>query len=122
MKTLQLPKKTVVDRARWLRGSYGSNDDPSMLFRSIDDRLCCLGFGSKQAGCAVEQLSGLLTPIDLQKWKSITIVGLVMGEKNSGLALMAMRINDDSKIDDTTRESKLTELFTKHGYEIEFIN
>jgi len=45
-----------------------------------------------------------------------------MGEKNSGLALMAMRINDDSKIDDTTRESKLTELFTKHGYEIEFIN
>jgi hypothetical protein len=113
--------KLVIDRKRWLRG----NPDESCLL-TLDGRMCCLGFFGLVCGFAPEQLLGRGGPtnvvVDEVIWPEWLFCGLIRKPyppySDDGIKLM--RENDKVDIPSEERETRIAEIFARHGVEVEF--
>ena len=124
--------KFTVDRAKWRCGNHGDKKrgkGPTELLNDGGYR-CCLGFVSSQCGIADEHMVYVGEPCSLpvRIAKSLDdILVRIAGDDddetvfNSSLSRDAMDINDNAKIGQDERESRLTKLFAKHGHELEFV-
>lgn len=109
--------KYTVDRSNWrCGGRYGddsvSHGTGATQLLNEEGFMCCLGFVTRQLLPDVEIL-GVYQPRDID-------VKYLLN-KNTKLSQDAMCINDDSGMPYEERERRLTELFKRHGYELEFI-
>lgn len=113
--------KFMVDRRTWYRGRGNEN---SKLLRA-DGQRCCIGFVAQQCGVADDSMMDIgevagLKEDDQQKFPSWMQPNRGTHEKNSVYG--AYSDNDDSMIDDATREAHLIKRFKEQGDEIEFTN
>jgi hypothetical protein len=117
--------KLVIDRSKWLRGE-GAN--PSALLRSEDGKMCCLGFYGLACGAKPRDIRDVSAPADLAGrvfpgW--LTRVDSDDGcdsIANSPDAAMLMNINDEIHMSDNQRERELSEIFARHGIDVEFVD
>jgi len=133
--------KLIIDRVKWLRGE---GDFESMLYRSTDGKMCCLGFLGEMCGVSKEEMTykkrcraisnsrkfneRSRSELDVKNsenpWPG-DLCFLEDGEYwDNGIVKELYGVNDASiqYISDSEREDKLTELFGRLGIEVEFIN
>jgi len=118
--------KLVIDRKRWLRGE---GSEGSMLLRSIDDKMCCLGFYGIACGLTPERIRDAETPSDVPVQSFKKSIDSIWGNgdwlfKNytsSADCEALMGANDDEHSSDQAREDRIKEVFAKHDVEVEFI-
>lgn len=124
---LAIPKEVVIDRQTWLRGE-GHPD--SFLYRSGDDKKCCLGFAALAAGANVDDIKSMCNFETLHRDKRIVISNM-MKSTSYGLAFLReatevhqnlIDINDHPSMSEEDREKQIKEEFGKAGIEITFIN
>lgn len=123
-------KRFVVERSKWLRGD-------SIISRLLDSRghMCCLGFCASQLGVGDDALLDVGEPRDIDPHDVAfdAVDGVLVDiyesddienveRRNSKLANRAIDINDSPEINDADRESLLSKLFAKHGYELTFVD
>ncbi len=115
--------KLVIDRTRWLRG-----DPNSFLLRSGDNKMCCLGFLAKACGYTEEQITNVGAPNGTvyKGYKDLWPEGITSGHRkstwHSQITEDLMGTNDSSITNDADRESRLIDLFSQIGVEVEFVD
>jgi hypothetical protein len=113
-------KKLVIDRSRWLRG-----EDASQLMLA-DGRLCCLGFHALSCGYSEEEIKGKAYPKSLHllvRPHPDTWLFDETGDESRWWESFIANINDDRKITDADRETRLVEVFkSRGGIEVEFVD
>ena len=116
--------KTIrIDRKKWRRGAAKfEHEGRTFLWNSETKRGCCLGHVIHQVKrCSWASLASLFTPGQVYTKKSIlTNVNRDKFDRNNEFSREAMRINDNSLIDEEHRELELTGLFKKNGLNLEF--
>ena len=111
-------KKFTVRRKNWARG-----DHPGTKLLSGDGYMCCLGF----AACQVSRIpkKRLLycgEPNEVYRASSFLTESYGYDVMNNDLAAQAMAINDDTRMDDATRELRLKSLFRDHKIIVKFVD
>lgn len=111
--------KLVIDRSRWLRGE---GDEDSFLLRPRDCRMCCLGFFGRALGAAEETINDHEAPYFARgvNWPEWVFTADRRGHTGDIRALMD--INDDESLGESIRESRIAEIFARHGITVEFVN
>lgn len=111
--------KLVIIRSKWLRG-----ERPSYLLRQRDRKMCCLGFLGLACGLTKENILNVKIPVRPILGKSIWPKGIFDGiyDTLSSIAKGLVLVNDDITINDSTREKKIKELFSKIDVEAEFVD
>lgn len=101
--------KFTVSRKKWLRGkNWGA------LF--IGNAMkCCLGFVGQQCGIPTNAMHGKATPRSLGDDYCGKFPAWIQQSSAS-----AVDINDEPNLSDRDRETKLKDLFKKHGDQIVF--
>lgn len=121
-------KKTItIDRSKWCRGGRFAGDeginDTALLTPA--KTMCCLGFFCHQSGVPKKDLLIIGTPeaIPAKHYKKVTaLVDIDDNYPNdSPFSNAAMEINDNTRIDEKTRERKLKRLFAENDYRIVFV-
>jgi hypothetical protein len=108
--------KFVVDRKTWFRGA---GSWMSSLLRG-DGRRCCIGFVGNQVGCTDDELR--FVPSVEKLLESCEPAARKFPDWMQDARIFdAYQTNDDLDLNDVERESKLKEIFARHGDEIEFI-
>ena len=110
--------KLTIDRSRWLRGETA---EKSYLCRPRDKKMCCLGFLALQCGYTLEDITDSETPL-LANGNNKFPDSIVEGDEHTEVCCALMRINDDGKLKEYERESKLKTLFKQADILVEFIN
>lgn len=142
-------KRIVVDRATWrcgggklsLASGRGGHGKGQTRLRNDEGYCCCLGFLSRQCGLSDAQITGVAGMYNLPPDKVaalnqeftphglnfLSLAGHVstpgeqpVPDSEAGFFLRAVRINDNSKLSDTERETQLMELFRENGFELVF--
>lgn len=125
MKKLTKPKKVVIDRRKWMRGT---NDDASMLLNPLNGKMCCLGFMMLDSGADEEDIAEMGMPAALAR------VGTAMADfcvnpwidpektDNQSWVYDAARVNDTDKISESEREREIRKIFNDQDIEVEFVN
>lgn len=119
----------IIDRREWARGSVGGE---SALLNHIGSK-CCLGFEALACGFTKEDIAHTGTPEDIGLFHDVEteyaiakaphlFVSSIDYLSDSPFVNRAVKINDNAKITEVTREKRLTALFEKEGIELEFIN
>jgi len=129
--------KFTVDRKTWVTASTegnidtisddtGCNNKGEISLLNEEGNMCCLGHCAVSMGVLNPYIRNEPAPEDLidhndgdDKVKSYLKIFAPLGNNNS-LSLEAMRINDNYTFTDSMRETKLIELFAKHGHELVF--
>lgn len=127
--------RVYIDRNRWLRGE---GDDRSRLLRSIDRKMCCLGFTCLVLGKTEDDITDLPSPSSTTR---IALDDSILGYADPpgrGTVLVVddtprtfsatciatvadmMEINDNRHVDADTREGKLIDLAASIGLEFVF--
>jgi len=112
--------KLIIDRNEWLRGE---GPDESRLIRSLDGKKCCIGI----LGCALGLDKHCLTDETVAdrtvnlRWPPWCLDNIIFGSLKPDI-WEAYEINDNTEIPDGDREAKLTEIFSRHDIQVEFIN
>ena len=128
-------KSFTIDRSPWRCGGDASWETDAIrgagLTMMLNDEgfKCCLGHIASQCGFSDEQLLSLAEPYEVVEPNSELSTGFLtkINSKDGGfventkLAEDAMGINDDCKLSDEQRESKLAKLFQKAGYSLSFV-
>lgn len=117
----------TIDRTKWLRGEGGKS---SALLRESDGRMCCLGFSCISYGVSENNILGVKTtrramhdfPEIMEKLPEWMKYMPDPTEDVPTIILLLMEVNDDISISDEKREKKLTEIFSRVGVKIQFIN
>lgn len=113
--------KIIVNRSKWLRGEGA---DASELYRSSDQKMCCLGFAGITCGYALDELEDNGTPAAVDnpgKWPGNFFDAQRSTIKtNSDFINNAMLTNDNKALTDTDREADLIKIFAAHEHEIVF--
>jgi hypothetical protein len=106
----------TVYRRCWLRGEgFGT----SMLLRSADDKLSCLGFACLQLGeLTKDDIRDLWSPIQIQEKLSASPHGQFLGLIDNVYHLQYL--NDQSNINDKVREERFKLCFLRHNVEVVF--
>ena len=107
--------KVTVKRSNWYRGKGSAS---SMLLRSGDGKMCCLGFAALACGYDPKDIiatSGPLSMSDFSKWP--TNPAPASNDANYGTL---MRTNDFEHMTDEEREARLIEEGKAVGLEFEF--
>lgn len=138
-------KKLVIDRSKWQRRSNLKNSN--LILSSIsellcnNDRLCCLGFDCLRRGFKRKQILEKADPesivYGLKNKQSIKKVikklnGLISVSKgrsdeiedlihNSAVCTQLIKVNDNPRISERVKESRITKMFSMIGVEVEFI-
>jgi hypothetical protein len=119
--------KLIIDRQKWLRGE---GETKSSLLRGEDGKMCCLGFLGIECGIESERLQDVGAPEDIPRdaneslleiWKEASFL-FVDNIYRSMASVQLMETNDDTSISDQERERRLSDIFSKHGVEVEFID
>lgn len=125
-------KTFTVDRPTWHRGQGSIG---SYLLLQNGSR-CCLGHVGKQCNIPDNLMLESQTPVTigntkirdvdrtiwhqaLKLWPRFLIEG---NFDNSGFCKEAMEINDSKILEDDVRESRLSKIFAKNGYQLFFEN
>lgn len=121
----------TVIRSKWYRGK-GADDSKLLNKHGMS---CCLGFVGSACGISDLELEDEPSPEDTRynsddaasKWPewmfgNITFTGAKLPNADSPDCRLAMAINDNPYINDDVRESKLIELFAKHGDTLTFVD
>jgi len=105
--------KLVIDRAKWCRGGENTS-----LIRSEDGCMCCLGFFGLACGVPGKLMIDKAGPASAKHsgWPE----WLNDGETMLTAKHLLLEANDESSINDSEREQRITEIFAKHGVEVEF--
>ena len=138
------PKKVVVKRSQWVRGTgntlFKTNDElgplgETMLRQRADhprsskdgfQRMCCLGFYCLAAGLDADFITCIESPHTLRVDEGPVFVPGLISEIIDGVAYLtpacssAISVNDSEDLDDAARESRLTEIMKKIGVEMVF--
>lgn len=126
---MKKPLKTfIINRKRWARAGINGS---SMLLNE-QKAMCCLGFLSKKLGTPTGVLRNCASPDDIDIYyegKSPDEVyrrfkGLVKKSgvyRNTKTTNSLMNENDDTSIDEATRERKITSLFHRIGWHPKFV-
>lgn len=123
MRTIQ------INRKKWQRGQIIDN----FLWNNKTCQGCILGHViHKTQKCSWDELDFMTTPKEYFTRESILtnrcnedyddFFGCTYEIDNTLFAEKAMEINDDTVIDDETREKILTQLFKENGYNLKFYN
>jgi len=117
--------KFTIDRSKWRAGGTGDHacGKGQVYLQNRENFQCCLGQISMQLGIPEDALLYKTNP----RWisnKNEQIVSIFLKTSyNYGLnqlTIDAININDNIHYTSSERETKLTELFAKNGYELEF--
>ena len=109
--------KLTINRKRWLRG-----DGSSMLLRSADKKMCCLGFYCRAVGFKPREIRDLGTPRWLVKKWDARLKGLVSKRvANTAVCTELMRENDAIEVEEPFREKRIAALFKRIGVEVRFV-
>lgn len=123
--------KVVIDRSTWYRG-LGGNE--SMLVRSSDGRMCCLGFVGRMCGYAPaelrhpdpeEQVKDLhrmeerFSSYRKNLWPE-ALLGREGRIRNTSLTDELVTVNDDPLISEEERERRIAELLAAAGIDASF--
>lgn len=131
--------KFTIDREKWLRGESPS---VSRLLRSIDRKMCCLGFAALASGYTENDIRDKTGPSEVREDRievladdifellTFNIDGSVgFGHVGNNAVCKSMMDTNDRKFDnygnpmtDAVRESTLKNLFSSIGVEVDFIN
>ena len=112
--------KLIIDRTKWLRGEGAS---VSYLLREQDQKMCCLGFYSIGCGLKPSEIKNVQAPEFRSEYEWLFELFDLRIEDFSQDCYLLMKTNDqDCGIDEEARERIITEVFAKHGVEVEFIN
>jgi hypothetical protein len=107
--------KLVIDRTKWLRGK-----DWGVLVDPASKTMCCLGFLGLALGKSKRAMAGKPSCQSSPKgWPKWMLVSSAICDSQATCALTSL--NDDPKITDKVRESKLTTEFKKHNIHVTFI-
>ena len=117
--------QTIIEESKWYRGK-GSKE--SMLLRQ-DGTMCCLGFDALRRGFSEKEILGVGSPsrlsgsVDNPKLRGLTEEDpvFIMAKANTDIVSEIIQVNDDDRITDEQRKSKLTELFQRLDTEVVFV-
>lgn len=119
-------EKLIIDRSKWRTGGNGKYATGMGSTFLVNDQgyMCCLGFMCVEMGVEKNSCSRIGLPEDLEPIDCIKIPLLVhsVAKSNTEFACKAIEINDDNDISSHEREEQLTEHFSNHGIQVEFIN
>lgn len=106
----------IVDRSRWLRGE---GEKRSLLLRTTDDKMCCLGFACLAAGHTIEEISDMATPSELAREREVIVLlpdykSVVMGD--------VMSVNDGERYEEDEREAYIAEQLATLGIAMTFVD
>lgn len=108
--------KFVLDRSRWFRG----DSQGSMLLRSWDWKMCCLGLFLESCGVPVEKLRNVHLPSYVNfplppkaKWTCSADITYPEG---------IVHTNDSTTMKEEDREKRLIALFALQGVELTFVD
>ena len=117
--------KLVIERDRWCRGG---GDDTALLVADGPRRgtMCCLGFFGQACGIEASSLLNKKAPgsVHSAAWPEWLVqrrdgeTGVYQQNTQVGTDLVGF--NDSESVDDQERESRITEIFAKHGVTVEF--
>ena len=124
-----------IDRRIWDRATFEHISQGKIL--TLDGKMCCLGFVSKQAGACENDMLEMSFPYEIFLYKRFdkkyidtlnpAIKDFVLYDDssfigNSDFSNKASSINDNNKTTTQEKEFLLQNLFQKHGHNITFIN
>lgn len=120
-------REFIIDRSKWKAGGFHTKNEigigPTCLLNE-SGYMCCLGQISRQLGWPIYMIKNYASPSDAYCCIKDTKVNkkiLLNKEDDSEFAIEAMKINDDSKLSNRQRESKLKSLGKKFGLDIKFV-
>ena len=127
-------KKITIDRKIWLHGKKQidhTSDNPekaSMLYRPLDEKMCCIGIYLNQCGVSKKVLLGKgdavsLIDVDIKLPKEAE--WLVDTERYPSGNICSSNSKDAGHLmivnDGTANEKTIKAMFAKHDVEIEFV-
>jgi hypothetical protein len=142
-------KSFTVDRKTWLHAGVLAVDGAAIkraaalkltlnqvattpcseLYSESVKMMCCLGFVSNQCGVPKKAMAGVASPTNIGSHEEKLFDILIEDPKGeydytildeTNLAMAAMSINDDDSLTNKERESRLKDLFKKHGFTLKF--
>lgn len=120
----EIPRKrkaVVINRKTWLRGE---GIIPSRLLRSLDGKMCCVGFICLAEGAPEEAIKDkpALHNIDpkLFDFNTISRLQAIHNTANNPYGLSVYSLNDNENFNDAEREKLLTAKLDACGYDITF--
>ena len=110
--------KLVIDRSTWLRGE---GSDESRLLRSLDGKMCCLGFYSLACGLTDDHICDEATPDEIGKvaWPEDAQWMWDQWDLSDDCEEL-ISTNDLGVLLEQEREQIIATIFAKHGVEVEF--
>ncbi len=119
MREIKVPTKAepltvVIKRRQWFRGRGPENS----RLRTLDGKMCCLGFDAKALGFKNEDIDMKTTPDSVNGY----VPGLARSGHNTRICASMMDVNDDDMLTDNQREAKLIKLAKRIGRVFVFKN
>lgn len=112
----------IIDRSKWRFGSdrrsLVEKFGPTKMLNG-HGYMCCLGQCYRQIGVDDDRMIDLDTPVDVGEDPDKLFA---KATSNTGFATKCIKINDNGRFKNTTRETRLTKAFKEKGLTIEFIN
>lgn len=117
----------VIKRSEWLHGETSRN---SYLYRSTDQKRCCVGSYLKACGVpdrvmmnrggAISDINTLTPLVEaVAPWLVNSSYGV---KQNSDYAHRLYSLNDGTLVDEGDREELITEAFAKQGIKVTFVD
>lgn len=117
--------KVVIDRSRWLRMTPDADEGYQPVLLNEEGHMCCLGFCLAAAGVGERRLIGKAYPnavyIKTPLPKSVRFL-VQPYDKGFKTESLFTSINDDEKLTEAERESRLTEEFARRGVDVTFVD
>ena len=120
-KKLKRIKSLTIKRSKWAHAAGSGSALGIGPLLQADGSMCCLGFACLAAGIEPVDIAHVDYPGDLGvpiPLLSRCVEGAVY---NTRLAEAAVEINDNSDIDNATREVALRKLFASKGVRLRFV-
>ena len=121
----------TIDRSKWRCGGVHNKNSRGKGGTSLlneEGFMCCLGQTCRQVGIEKEDLLKKNEPRQIDTKLHTKNLGIFVESRglfstfmDTELSKSAMIINDTSFLNQKERESKLRELFKRHGHKIKFV-
>lgn len=114
-------EKLVINRNKWNRGKKRPNNVPIIkpVLADIENNLCILGFYLLALGYTVDELLYQSDTNSLERKVSSWIFSTQVKDTH---LVCEIWLANDAAISESSRESRLTELFARKNIQIEFEN
>jgi len=117
---IEYKEEYIIERSKWVcgRGRF-TNLGLALLLNSLG-RMCCIGQMCQASGVPDYALEDWGCPCSLKNNKVPTWMTINSGRDNSEIVSEMMEVNDDRKINQPKRESKLKGLAASIGIKLIF--